>query len=171
MTEPERLLPPAADLTRVPAERELVSFHISLEKTKRFLSLKTRTKDGRQEVLLLSARIALHLRDKFQETLRARKGLAELPKNAEFFDNIPEHVAEDWNTESSHVGVPLGAHVETGKTGCILAFPLDRDGRYTAFGMSALHAAYFLHAINDLEKNEGFDIPVVSAAAGSDQVH
>ncbi len=171
MTEPASLFPTQADLTRIPETRELVSFHLALENSKRFVGLKTKTKDGREESLLLSARIAFHIRDLFHDSLRARKGLKEVPKDAGFFDNIPKHEARDFDTSQPHVAVPLGAHVETGRSGCILAFPLDRDGQYTAFGLSALHAAYFMHAINDLETNEGFAIPPENAQPGGDQVH
>lgn len=173
MSEPdaEPDLPPLPqDLRRVPDSREIVSFHLALDKTKRFVSLKTLTKDGRSEVLLLSAKIALYIRDQFRSTLRAKQGLETVPTDEAFFAKLPAHEAADWDTASPHVGVPIGAHVETGRSGCILAFPLDHEGRTVPFGMSALHAAYFMHAINDVEANEDFGKTPIATSEGTDTV-
>ncbi|GMG82764.1 hypothetical protein LNKW23_19770 [Paralimibaculum aggregatum] len=161
-------LPAPQDLRNVPEGREIKSFHLALDKTKRFVSFKTLTADGRSEVLLLSAKIALYIRDQFREKLRARKGLEAVPNDESFFSSIPRHDQADWDTASPHVGVPIGVHVETGRGGCILAFPLDKEGKTVPYGLSALHAAYFMHAINDVEANEDFGKDPAPTAQGTE---
>ncbi len=151
----EQPMPAPDELARLPAAREIASFRLALGADKRVVAFKAVTVDGRRETLLLAAPIARHLRDRFRENLRARAGLAELPKDARFFEALPEIGPEDWDAKSGHVGVPLGAHVETARESCVLAFPIDRTGGYVCYALSALHAGYLLHAITDLEENEG----------------
>ena len=150
-------MPSDAELTAIPRSRDVVSFHLGVDRTGRFINMKVLTAGGSQECLLLAAPIVLHLRDRFRETLRASPSLEVLPTDEAFFARRPTLGAEDWNTGSGHVGVPIGAHVLTRPDGCVLAFPMDRDaGSWTAFRLRPLHAAYFLHAINDAEENEDF---------------
>lgn len=149
------MMPDPRELAAVPAGRRIRSFHLALDRTGRLVSLKTRTADGRTEAVVLSAPVALHVRDRLRETLRARPGLAELPTDTSFFAEQPAHETADWNAESPHVGVARGAHLETATEGCVLAFPVDAEGRYTAYRLSPLHAAYLLHALNHAEEEGG----------------
>ncbi|MEO1603289.1 MAG: hypothetical protein AAFU49_23065, partial [Pseudomonadota bacterium] len=141
----------------LPAGRTLVSFRLGTEPTGKVVLLKMRTEDGRSEALLLATPVALHIRDRIAETLRAKPGLSEVPKDDAFFAAQPEIVPEDWSPDSAHVGTPRGAHVETAGQSCVIAFPMDDAGddagSYTACRMTPLQAAYFLHAINAAEEN------------------
>ncbi len=147
--------PNPEELRRIPAGRRIASFRLGLHPSGQVVAMKSRTEAGHVETLLLAAPVALHIRDRIRETLRARPGLAEVPTDDGFFAAQPRIEPGDFSRESGHVGVPLGAHVETAPEGCILAFPLDREGRHTAYRMSPLHAAYFLHAINEAEESGG----------------
>ena len=150
-------IPNRVELRAVPPGREIVSFRLALDRTGRFVNMKALTRGGARECLLIAAPIALYLRDRFKETLRSRKGVEVLPTDDAFFERQPAHEAPDWTTESAHVGVPVGGPLEAGRDACILAFPMDREARgWTAYRLRALHAAYFLHAINDVEANEDF---------------
>lgn len=150
-------MPSPAELAQIPAGRNVVSFRLGVEPSGRVVLLKTRTEDGRTEALLLATPVARHIRDRLAETLRARPGLGAVPEDKAFFAAQPEIVEEDWAADSTHVGTPLGAHVETAGTSCVLAFPLDAHGRYTACRMTALQAAYYLHAVNAAEESGAFD--------------
>src|SRR6056297_1052218 len=162
------MMPDPRELAAIPAGRRIVSFHIALASSGRLVNLKARTADGRVEALVLPAEVALHIRDRLRDTLRARPGLRELPTDESFFAAQPSHETADWNADSPHVGVARGAHVETAPEGCILAFQIDAEGRYTAFRMSPLHAAYCLHALNHAEEVTDLGrAPTPTTAAGA----
>ncbi len=161
--------PSPADLSKIPASRQIVSFRLGLHPSGQVVAMKARTEAGHVETLLLAAPVALHIRDRIRETLRARPGLAEVPKDDAFFAAQPVIEREDFSRETGHVGVPLGAHVETAPEGCILAFPLDAEGRHTGYRMSPLHAAYFLHAVNEAEESGGLKVLPKATAGAPDR--
>lgn len=150
-------MPDAERIRRVPPGREIVSFRLALDKTGGFVNLKAKMADGKTEAMVLESRVALHVRDRIRETLRTRPGLETLPTDDAFFAGQPALDTADWNAMSAHVAVATGAHVETAPDGCILAFPFKAresgETVYTAYRMTPLHAAYFLHAINHAEES------------------
>lgn len=150
-------MPAPAELAKLPSGRNLVSFRLGVAPGGHVVLMKTSTADGRSEALLLARAVALHIRDRIAESLRARPGLPEVPKDDAFFAAQPQIAPEDWSADNAHVGQPLGAHVETAATTCVLAFPMDEEGRYTACRMTALQAAYYMHAINAAEENGDLD--------------
>ncbi|MGF1502568.1 MAG: hypothetical protein ACFBSD_12200 [Paracoccaceae bacterium] len=157
------------EFAKVPAEREAVSFRTAVDATGRFLNLKLAFPGGKTEVLILAAPIALHIRDRLRETLRAAPSLTELPEDRQMFARQPHHSEADWRTASPHVGVPRGCEVATFRDRCVLAFPMDGTGTYTAVRLRPLIAGYLLHAINFAVEDE--DLGAEDAAAGRARPH
>ncbi|MEM9148359.1 MAG: hypothetical protein AAGC57_19520 [Pseudomonadota bacterium] len=164
-------MPAPAELATLPEGRNVVSFRLGVEPSGRVVLFKLKTADGRSEALLLATPIAVHVRDRIAQTLRARPGLAEVPQDDVFFAAQPTIMPDDWAPLSPHVGEAQGAHVETAGTTCVLAFPMDASGRYTACRMTALQAAYFLHAINAAEESGDLKSPEAGASEETKTVH
>ena len=143
-------------------EYEVLSFSAAVAPGGRALGLKIVRTDGQIASMLLAGPVVAHLHRVLAGTLRARKGLEELPADAEFFRRMPRWSEGDW--ADAALPRPIGCEVVTHPDMCRLSFPRGEGKAPMRFRLRPLHAGYLLHAIHDAVENEELDLRVPEAA-------